>query len=175
MRPEVHRPRVLLLRTGRHLQVALGALGRHFPGCEVAVVGTPGSEAAIAQAGVPGGLTFVYDARPTFDPWAFGLSRAARAARRWGFDHVAVLWNDPSGVGQGNVDRTAFSLAPRGFWAVTPDGGLIERRLWPQLRRELMRGLASLAVGSVLALVFIPAYLAGRGPQPASGTGDGPR
>jgi hypothetical protein len=153
------RKRVLLLRTGRHLHVALDALGGRWPGCEVAVVGTPGSEGAIAQAGVSPSHTFVYDTRPTFEPWAFRFSRAALAARRWGFDHLVVLWNDPAGTGQGNVDRTAFAMAPRGFLAVTPDGRLIDRRLGPQIRREVRRALASVLAAVILGALFLPAWL----------------
>ena len=125
------------------------------------MVGTPGSEAAIAQAGVPSAHTFVYDAATTFQPAAFRFSRAARAAHRWGFDRVAVLWNDPSGSGQGNVDRTAFWLAPRGFVAVTPDGRMVDRSLWPHVRRQspARRGVAGAA--PVLGVLFVPA-LAGR-------------
>jgi hypothetical protein len=153
---------VLLLRSGRHLQIALGALNARWPGCEVAVVGTPGSEAAIARAGISAACTFVYDARPTFQPFAFRLSQAATAAQRWGFDHLAVLWNDPMGSGQGNIDRTAFAMAPRGFVAVTPDGRLIERRIGPQIYRELRRTVASLAAGVVLVLLFAPAWVVSR-------------
>ena len=153
--------RILVLRTGRHLTVALNALGTRWPGCEVAVVGTPGSEPAIAQTGVPSTRTFVYDAAPTFQPAAFRFSHTARAARRWGFDRVAVLWNDPSGTGQGNVDRTAFWLAPRGFVAVTPDGQLVDRSLWPQVSREARRAVVSLLAAPVLGLLFLPGWLRG--------------
>lgn len=154
--------RILVLRTGRHLGVAVAALGARWPGCEIAVVGTPGSEAAIAQAGVLPAHTFVYDAAPTFQPAAFRFSRAARAAQRWGFDRVAVLWNDPSGSGQGNVDRTAFWLAPRGFVAVTPDGRMVDRSLWPHVWRQTRRTVVSLAAAPVLGLLFVPGWLAGR-------------
>lgn len=155
------RRRVLLLRTGRHLQVALTALAARWPGCEFAVVGTPGSEPAIAQAGVPAERTFVYDAAPTFQPAAFRFSRAGRAARGWGFDHLAVLWNDPAGSGQGNVDRTAFWLAPFGFVAVTPDGGLVDRSLWPHVARQARRAAVSLVAAPVLGLLFVPAWVMG--------------
>jgi hypothetical protein len=153
--------RILLLRTGRHLGVALAALGARWPGCEIAVVGTPGSEPAIAAAGVPPALTFVYDAAPTFQPRAFWSSRAARAARRRGFDRVAVLWNDPAGSGQGNVDRTAFWLAPRGFVAVTPDGQLVDRSPWPHAWRQTRRAVLSVLAAPVLGLLFVPGWLMG--------------
>jgi hypothetical protein len=153
--------RILVLRTGRHLNVAVAALGARWPGCEIAVVGTPGSEPAIAQAGVPSSRTFVYDAAPTFRPAAFWFSRAARAAHGWGFDRVAVLWNDPAGTGQGNVDRTAFWLSPRGFIAVTPDGGIVHRSVWPHLARQLRRAVISVAAAPLLGLLFVPAWLAG--------------
>jgi hypothetical protein len=158
--------RVLLLRTGRHLQVAMTALRARWPQCEIAVVGTPGSEAAIAQAGVAPACTLIYDRTPTFRPVAFRLSRTAWAARQWGFDQVAVLWNDPSGTGQGNVDRTAFALAPEGFVAVTPDGRLIDRRLWPQVRRELRRAATSLVAGCILGALFVPGWIVSRRRRP---------
>jgi hypothetical protein len=155
MRPE----RVLLLRSGRHLSLALSALQARLPGCDVAVVGTHGSEAAIAGAGVPGDRTFIYRGQPRFTPLAFTFSAAGVAARCWRFDRVAVLWNDPDGTGPGNVDRTALLLAPRGFLAVTPDGRVTERRVTPQIRHEVVRAVTSIAAAVVLGALFIPALL----------------
>ncbi len=155
MRPE----RILLLRSGRHLELAIASLQARMPGCEIAVVGTPGSEAAIANAGVPAERTHVYRGRPKFTPIAFALSAVGMAVRCWRFDRVAVLWNDPDGTGQGNVDRTALLLAPLGFLAVTPDGRVTERRVWPQIRREALRAVTSVAAAVVLGALFIPALL----------------
>jgi len=154
-RPE----RILLLRSGRHLQVALAALRAHAPGCAIAVVGTPGTERSIEQAGVPAGDLFIFSARPRFSPAAFVLSGTAQAVRGWGFTRVAVLWNDPDGAGQGNVDRTAFALAPRGFLAIAPDGRLIARRLAPQVWHEARRAMASLVTAAMLGALFLPAWL----------------
>jgi len=154
-RPE----RVLVLRSGRHLRVALDALARRYPGAEFAVVGTSGSERAIEQAGIAPERIFVFAARPRFTPLAFLLSTTARAARRWDADHVAVLWNDPDGAGQGNVDRTALTLAPRGFLAITPDGRMAIRQPGPQVAYEVRRALASAAVSAVLAALYVPAVL----------------
>jgi hypothetical protein len=151
-------PRILLLRSGRHLQVALVALAARFPGVEVAVVGTPGGERAILEAGVAEDRTFIYTGR-RFTPVAFFTSRTAAAARRWGYEQVAVLWNDPGGTGQGNVDRTALLLTRRGFLAVTPDGGLVEREGFRQARYESRRARASLVAGLILAALYVPALL----------------
>jgi hypothetical protein len=151
--------RVLLLRSGRHLQIAIAALHSHWPGCEVAVVGTAGSQLAIEQAGVETRNTFIYTRRPRFSPVAFFFSTTAVAARLWRFDRVAVLWNDPDGAGQGNVDRTAFLLAPRGFIAITPDGRIVERSIVPQLRREARRAIRSIAMAVMLGALYIPALL----------------
>jgi len=159
----MRRDRVLLLRSGRHLRVAIAALQSRWPNCEIAVVGTVGSEAAIEQAGVPAGNRFIYARRPRFSPAAFLCSATFVAARLWRFDHVAVLWNDPDGAGQGNVDRTALVLAPRGFVAITPDGTIIERGLAPQVRREVRRAVRSLLVAVMLAALYVPALLLGRG------------
>jgi hypothetical protein len=155
LRPE----RILLLRSGRHLQVALTALQASMPGCEVAVVGTPGSERAIEQAGVLSVNTLVYAKRTRFTPMAFFFSSTAVQARAWHFDRVAVLWNDPDGAGQGNVDRTALTLAPRGFLAITPDGRVIERTIWPQVRHEVHRTLTSLATATMLGALYLPAMV----------------
>jgi hypothetical protein len=152
--------RIVLIRSGRHLGVAVDALQERFPGAEIAVVGTPGSEPVITQAGIDPGSIFVYGAKPRFTPVAFALSRAALAARRWGFTRVAVLWNDPDGRGQGNVDRTAFLLAPRGFLAITPDGSVVEKSPFRQLGYEARRALTSLAVGVVLGALYVPAVMA---------------
>jgi hypothetical protein len=151
--------RILLLRSGRHLHVALAALQAHAPGCEVAVVGTPGSELAIEQAGIAAANTLIFSKRPRFSPAAFFFSTTALAARAWRYTRVAVLWNDPDGVGQGNVDRTAFTLAPGGFLAIAPDGRVIERTLWPQVRRELLRTVTSVGIAIMLGALYLPALL----------------
>jgi hypothetical protein len=151
--------RVLLLRSGRHLHTAIAALQQRWPGCEIAVVGTPGSEPAIAQAGITFDNTFIYARRSRFSPLEFLVSHAASAARRWRFDDVAVLWNDPNGTGQGNVDRTAFLLAPRGFLAITPDGGVTERRLTRQIAHESRRTITSIAMALMLGVLYLPAWL----------------
>ena len=152
--------RILLLRSGRHLRVALDALAARVPGAHVGVVGTPGSEAAIAQAGIAPADTFIYSRQPRFEPCAFFFSTTALAARRWKYDAVAILWNDPDGTGQGNVDRTALAMSPRGFLAIAPDGSIVERSLGPQVRTELARTAASVAVGALLGLLlYVPAAI----------------
>jgi hypothetical protein len=149
--------RILLLRSGRHLRVAMDALAVRYPGCHIGVVGTPGSQTALQQAGFAESDTFLHD-RPRFLPAAFFFSRTALAVRRWRYDHVAILWNDPDGKGQGNVDRTALAMSPDGYLAVTPDGSIVERALWPQLRTEALRILASVVVGAVLGVfLYAPA------------------
>jgi hypothetical protein len=154
----MQRERILLLRSGRHLRVAIDALQAHAPGCHVGVVGTPGSESAIEQAGVAADDVFIYSNQPRILPLAFFSSRTAGQARRWGYDRVAILWNDPEGTGQGNVDRTALLLSPSGYLAVTPDGTIVERSLGPQIRREAIRIVMSIGTGAVLgALLYLPA------------------
>jgi hypothetical protein len=152
--------RILLLRSGRHLRVAMDALTARFPGCRIAVVGTPGAEAAIATANVRPGDTFIYRA-PRIQPFAFLSSRTAAAVWRWRYQDVAILWNDPQGTGSGNVDRTACLLSSRGYLAITPDGTIVERSPWPQVRREVARVGASAAVGAALGLLlYLPAVVA---------------
>jgi hypothetical protein len=150
------RERVLLIRSGRHLRTAAEALRERFPDCDIAIVGTPGTEQVIGHAGVASENTFIYGARPRFTPLAFNASLTALAARRWRFTKVAVLWNDPDGRGQGNVDRTALGLAPLGFLAITPDGSMVERSIVPQLGYEIRRALMSLAASVVLGALFLP-------------------
>jgi hypothetical protein len=153
--------RIILLRSGRHLRVAMDALAARFPGCRIAVVGTPGSQPAIEQAGIAAGDAFVYTGS-RFQPLAFFFSRTALAIRRWRYDEVAVLWNDPDGRGQGNVDRTALAMRLRGYLAVTPDGTVVERDLMPQVLTECLRAAASVAVAATLgALLYVPALLFG--------------
>jgi hypothetical protein len=150
--------RILLIRSGRHLRVALDALAARSPGCRIAVVGTPGSEPAMEQAGVAAGDRFVYAGRARFTPLAFFFSGTAVSARRWRYDRVAILWNDPDGTGQGNVDRTALAMSPHGYLAIAPDGRVIERSPWPQLRREAARAAASVVTGAALGvLLYLPA------------------
>lgn len=167
MRPDAGAPRpphraperILLLRSGRHLRVAMDALAARYPGCRIAVVGTPGCEAAVAQAGLAPDDLFLYRA-PRMQPLAFFFSTTAIAARRWRYDRVAILWNDPEGTGQGNVDRTAVAMSPGGYLAITPDGTIVSRRLLPQVRTECLRVGASIAVGAALAvLLYLPALV----------------
>ena len=151
--------RILLLRSGRHLRVAMDVLAARYPGCHIGVVGTLGSEASLAQAGIAPEDTFVYRAA-RIEPAAFFFSRTALAVRRWRYDRIAILWNDPEGQGQGNVDRTELAMSPRGYAAITPDGSIVERSLMPQIRTECLRVAASLAVGAALGLLlYLPAMV----------------
>jgi hypothetical protein len=150
--------RILLIRSGRHLRLAIGALRTAFPGCEIGVVGTAGSEGAIATAGIAPYDAFIYTKRPRLQPLSFFFSTTALRVRRWRYDQVAILWNDPEGTGQGNVDRTALVMSPRGFLAITPDGTIVERSPWPQIHTEVRRTVASIGVGAALgALLYLPA------------------
>jgi hypothetical protein len=158
--PGTKHERVLLIRSARHLRVAMDALERRYPGCAIGVIGTPGSEHAAAQAGV-GPADYFYYPGSRIRPVALLASKAARSARSWGFTRVAILWQDPDGTGQGNVNRTALALSPFGFLAITPDGTIIERSTWRQARTECARAAASLVVGTALgALLYGPARIA---------------
>jgi hypothetical protein len=138
----------------------MDALTARFPGCRIAVVGTPGSEAAMATANVRPGDTFIHRAA-RMQPFAFLFSPTAVAVWRWRYDDVAILWNDPDGTGSGNVDRTACLMSRGGYLAITPDGTIVNRSLWPQLRREIVRVGASAAVGGALGLLlYFPAMVA---------------
>lgn len=152
--------RVVLFRSGRHLQVALDALRREWPGCDVTVVATPAAGPALDAAGIGTDHRVIYDATDFFRPWPFLTSAAWRVAAGKRFDRVCVLWNDPDGRGQTNVDYTAMTLAPAGFTAITPDGTLVPRRTGANLQRALSRAAASMAVGAVLAALWVPARAA---------------
>jgi hypothetical protein len=159
--------RILLIRSGRHLHVAIDALRSYAPGCHIGVVGTAGSEQAIAQAGVAAADCFIYTKRSHLQPLSFFFSTTALRARTWGYDRVAVLWNDPLGTGQGNVDRTALAMSPSGFLAIAPDGTIVERSSWAQIRNECRRIVASLGTGTALAvLLYLPAALLERCARP---------
>ncbi len=153
--------RIVLIRSGRHLQVALDVLRREYPGCEVTVIATPGTDAARLQAGIDERHWVIFDRGAKFDAWP--MIRSGLAARLWarGFDRAAVLWQDPDGSDRANVDRAASVLAPRGFDAVTPDGTLIRRRTSSFIARELAGALASIATAAVLWLaLYLPALVA---------------
>ena len=135
--------RILLLRSGRHVQVAVDALRRQSPDCKVTVVSMPAGK--------------------FFRPLPFLFS--ADGAHAWSgrFDRVCVLWNDPNGAGQSNVDHTAMCVSPLGFTAITADGTLIPRRTTANVTRELGRATASIGVALVLGLfLFLPARIIGR-------------
>jgi hypothetical protein len=155
-RPE----RILLFRSARHLRVAIDALRRCSPGCEITVVATPSAVAVLELIGVDAGHRIVYDRTPFFRAWPFITSAAGKRAVTGRFDRVCVLWNSPDGCGHANVDQTALLVSPRGFTAITADGALIVRRTGPLLVRELTRAAASMAVAAMLGLcLFLPARL----------------
>lgn len=152
--------RILLFRSGRHLRTAMTALQAASPNCQITVVATPAGRSALDDADVPDDRRVIYDRTPLFQPLAFAASRAAARVLTQRYDRVCVLWNDPDGSGQANVDRTAMFVSPAGFTAITADGQLIERRTWPVVRREAARALRSVALVAGLALlVFVPAHL----------------
>ncbi|MGE0039828.1 MAG: hypothetical protein AB7H88_00820 [Vicinamibacterales bacterium] len=155
-RPE----RVLLLRSGRHLRVALDALAASSPGCEVTVVATAGGERAVVEAGVDPAACLVYATRPTFDAWPVVRGGLWRAARRRGYDRVAVLWSVPDGAGHANVNRAALALAPSGFEAITPDGARHPQRVSRLAARELTRAAWSVGLAAFLAAaLYVPAAM----------------
>lgn len=153
--------RIVLIRSGRHVGVALAALRTAYRGCQVTIVTTPAAEALLRQAGVPQSELLIYWTRPQFDAWPF--LRSWIPLRLWlrGYDRVAVLWQDPSGADRANVDRAALLLSPRGFDAITPDGTLIRRETASLVTRELRTALRSMAALAVMALgLYLPAHLA---------------
>lgn len=152
--------RILLFRSGRHLKTALDALRAASPGCDITVVATPATASVLDQNGIDAAHRILYERTAFFQPWPFITS--ASGARAWAgrFDRVCVLWNDPSGSGQVNVDHTALAVSPLGFTAITADGSLIEHRTGAILRRELARAVSSAGVAVLLGLcLFLPARL----------------
>lgn len=149
-RPE----RVLLFRSGRHLDVALEAIGDAWPGAVVSVVATPPAVVALDQAGIPKDRQIIYDRTPFFRPLAFLRSPCYWQALGTRPDQVVVLWNGPAGAGQSNVDHTALLISPLGFSAITPNGAILPRRRLPLLRRELARAAASLTVTAAIGLLL---------------------
>ena len=148
---------ILLLRSGRHVRLAIESLRERYPGARVVVVGQPASVPSLDLSGVSAEDRIIYDGG-VFRPWQFYRSAAGSAARRLACTRVAVLWYDPDGVGQGNVNRTALLLSPRGYLAVAPDGAIVERHphqaLWRQAARAVCSAAALVALG---ALLFVPA------------------
>lgn len=154
--------RILLFRSGRHLQTAIAALRAASPACEITVVARTEAAAALDQAGIDSAHRLIYDRTPFFHPWPFITSPAGRRALGGRFDRVCVLWNGPDGAGQANVDYTALAVSPFGYSAITPDGTLLVRRTSVTLRREAARAALSLAVAVFLGVtLFVPARLMG--------------
>ncbi|MGE3176939.1 MAG: hypothetical protein AB7O32_05690 [Vicinamibacterales bacterium] len=153
-RPE----RILLFRSGRHLQVAIDALRSDAPGCAITVVATPPAVPLLKQAGIDEAHRLIYTETPFFRPFRFLFSRAGLRALAGRFDRVCVLWNDPDGSGHANVDQTALLVSPGGFTAITADGRLLPHRTAPLVAREGRRAIRSIAVGAALTLgLFLPA------------------
>jgi len=154
------RERILLFRSGRHLKTALDALRAASPGCEITVVATPAAAGVLEHNGIDAAHRIVYDRTPFFHPWPFITSAAGARAWAGRFDRVCVLWNDPSGSGQMNVDHTALAVSPFGFTSITADGSLIEHRTAAIASRELARAVSSAGIAVLLGLfLFLPARL----------------
>lgn len=152
------RRRILLFRSGRHLEAALEALRAEASDYEVTVVTTPAGLAATEAAGIPPTRCLIYASTPSFQPYPFVWSGVWRRAVRQRFDRVCVLWTDAEGHGHGNVDRTALLVSPSGFTAITPDGRVTERRTSQVLVHEAARAIASICLWVLLGLlVFLPA------------------
>lgn len=152
--------RILLIRSGRHVLVALDVLRRTYPHCHVSVIATPGTDSARIQAGLDAADWITYDAHPQFDAWP--MIRSGLAARMWarGFDRVAVLWQDPDGSDRANVDRAASALSPSGFVAITPNGTLIERKTIQFVAREIVNAALSILTTTVIRVaLYGPAML----------------
>lgn len=152
--------RILLFRSGRHIGTALTRLQAVYPGCDITVVTTPAAEAALDAFGIDRDHRIIFDRAQFFSPWTFFASPAGAEARRREFDRVCVLWHDHDGTGQSNADRTALTVWPFGFTAITPDGVFHDQ--WPGMTvaREAVRAAASIAIGAaIVALLFIPARL----------------
>jgi hypothetical protein len=152
--------RILLFRSGRHLGAAIEALRIDSPNCDITVVATPAAAPALEQQGVDAAHRILYDRTRFFQPWAFITSGAGVRAVTGRFDRVCVLWNDPDGAGQVNVDHTALAVSPFGFTAITADGSLIEHRTAGIVSREAKRAASSIGVAVALGLfLFLPARL----------------
>lgn len=153
--------RILLFRSGRHLGTALTRLQAGSPGCDITVVTTPAAEAVLDSFGVDASHRIIFDRAQFFSPWAFFTSQAGAEVRRRDFDRVCVLWHDQDGTGQSNVDRTALTVSPWGFTAITPDGTLHEH--WPGVAvvREATRAACSIGIAAaIVALLLVPARIA---------------
>lgn len=152
--------RILLFRSGRHFRTALDVLRASSPDCEITVVATPAAAPVLDQNGIDAEHRILYDRTPFFYPWPFITSAAGMRALAGRFDRVCVLWNDPDGSGQVNVDHTALTVSPFGFTAIAADGSLIEHRSSSIARRELTRAAASLGVAVLLGVcLFLPARI----------------
>jgi hypothetical protein len=152
--------RILLFRSGRHLQTAIDALRRHSPNCDITVVATPAAVPVLEQQGVDAAHRILYDRTPFFAAWPFITSSAGVRALAGRFDRVCVLWNDPEGAGAVNVDHTALAVSPFGFTSITADGSLIEHRTAGVVNREARRAASSIGVALALGLfLFLPARL----------------
>jgi hypothetical protein len=152
--------RILLFRSGRHLATAMDALRMASPNCDITVVATPAAVPVLEQQGIDASHRILYDRTPFFHPWPFLTSAAGARAFAGRFDRVCVLWNDPDGAGQVNVDHTALVVSPFGFTAITADGSLFEHRTGAIVTREAKRALSSIGLAVALGLcLFLPARL----------------
>lgn len=157
-RQQAREDTIALLRSGRHLDTALAALRRARPASRVIVVSQPGTDRLLEAAGIPETDRLYYEDSRFFSPWRFQRSEAGRAVRHVRPSAVAVLWNDPNGEGQENVNLTALTIRPAGFLAVTPDGSVRRCRSVQLLGVEATSAVSSIAVhAAVWLLLSLPA------------------
>jgi hypothetical protein len=146
---------IVLLRSGRHLHVAVQSLRNLWPDCRVLVVSQPGTDLLLDQLQIQPEDRFIFDKKKFFSPLSLARSHAGKQLRSREYDDVAVLWTDPEGKGHANVDRTAMLLSPRGFVAITPDGSVIRRETWPTIKREVLRGACSIMAYGIIHLFLL--------------------
>ena len=149
--------RILLLRTARHLDTALGALRNAYPAARISVCAGSASESVLDAAGVDRSDRVIGE-WSHFSPSTLLRSPTGRKLLRGHRDVVAVMWMDRDGRGQDNVTRSALLLSPRGFIAILPDGSWRRHSGRRAMVRELARAVRSMAVAvAVLTLLLIPA------------------
>jgi hypothetical protein len=132
---------ILLLRSGRHMPLAVAALRTTYPGSRVVVVTQPGTDGELDRAAVTVTDRIVYR-RGRFAALRFLFSSAMVRVLALRPSRVAVLWNDERGAGLSNVTRTGWLLGRGRVIAITPDGRLRPLRAAHSIQRTLARGSA---------------------------------
>ncbi len=165
--------RVLVLRSSRHLEVALRATAARWPSAQLMVVCQPGHETEVVTLDRGPRLAVFPYSRIT--PWTWMWSKAAWGALAWRPDEVVVQLPAAT-IRRSWLLGVVAIMAGRGaFWCVLPDGRMIQQPAAAWLGEmltiapQLLLNCTLISLVAVIAVCAWPSYVWARLRRPGTG------